>query len=229
MLNIVKYRKEIDDYITPEKDLGGIDCKIATLCRIRNCEDYECDVCMRESLRRLFSEYEPPMFENGDGLNMQEPIISPWLIYLANVPQTLTFALVITVFTCVVIAVAAVFFRYMAKDEAKTLKDMAKDEAKTLKNRAYRYAYQGAEKEMMEEAHKREADAKKLERITIVASIIAVISLSICAFMPSKETCYQMIAAHYMTYENVDAVGGQAKEVVDYIFDKVDEVTNDEQ
>lgn len=149
---------------------------------------------------------------------MQEPIINPWLIYLANVPKTLTFALVVTFFSCVVIVVAAVFFRCMAKDEATTLKD-----------RAYRYAYQGAEKEMIAEAHKREADAKKLERIAIVASIVAVVSLAICAFMPSKETCYQMIAAHYMTYENVDAVGGQAKEVVDYIFDKVDEVTNDEQ
>lgn len=148
---------------------------------------------------------------------MQGPIISPWLIYLANVPQTLTFALVVTVFACVVIVVAAVFFRYMAKDEAKTLKD-----------RAYRYAYQGAEKEMIAEANKREADAKKLERIAIVASVVAVVSLAICAFMPSKETCYQMIAAHYLTYENVDAVGGQAKEVVDYIFDKVDEVTENE-
>lgn len=148
---------------------------------------------------------------------MQEPIISPWLIYLANVPQTLTFALVVIVFACVVIVVAAVIFRYMAKDEAKTLKD-----------RAYRYAYQEVEKEMVAEANKREADAKKLERIAIIASIVAVVSLAICAFMPSKETCYQMIAAHYMTYENVDAVGGQAKEVVDYIFDKVDEVTNDE-
>ena len=148
---------------------------------------------------------------------MQEPIISPWLIYLANVPQTLTFALVVIVFACVVIVVAAVIFRYMAKDEAKTLKD-----------RDYRYAYQEVEKEMVAEANKREADAKKLERIAIIASIVAVVSLAICAFMPSKETCYQMIAAHYMTYENVDAVGGQAKEVVDYIFDKVDEVTNDE-
>ena len=150
-------------------------------------------------------------------MNMQEPIISPWLIYLANVPHTLTFALGVTVFACIVIAVAAVFFRYMAKDEAKTLKD-----------RAYRYAYQEVEKEMMEEAHKREADAKKLERIAVVASVVAVVSLTICVFIPSKETCYQMIAAHYLTYENVDAVGGQAKEVVDYIFDKVDEVTEDE-
>ena len=150
-------------------------------------------------------------------MNMQEPIISPWLIYLANVPQALAFVLGVTVLACAVIVVAAVFFRYMAKDEAKTLKD-----------RAYRYAYQEVEKEIMAEANKREADAKKLERIAIVASIIAVVSLAICAFMPSKETCYQMIAAHYLTYENVDAVGGQAKEVVDYIFDKVDEATNDE-
>ena len=148
---------------------------------------------------------------------MQGPIISPWLIYLANVPQALALVLGFTVFTCAVIVVAAVFFRYIAMDEAKTLKD-----------RAYRYAYQGAEKEMMAEANKREADAKKLERIAIAASIIAVVSLAICAFMPSKETCYQMIAAHYLTYENVDAVGGQAKEVVDYIFDKVDEVTENE-
>lgn len=148
---------------------------------------------------------------------MQEPIISPWLIYLANVPQALTIALVVTVFACVVIVIAAVFFCYMAKDEAKTLKD-----------RAYRYAYRETEKEIMAEANKREADAKKLERIAIVASVVAVVSLAICAFMPSKETCYQMIAAHYLTYENVDAVGGQAKEVVDYIFDKVDEVTEDE-
>ena len=150
-------------------------------------------------------------------MTMQEPIISPWLIYLANVPQALALVLGFAVFACAVIVVAAVFFRYMAKDEAKTLKD-----------RAYRYAYQGAEKEMMAEAHKREADAKKLERIAIVASVVAVVSLAICAFMPSKETCYQMIAAHYLTYENVDAVGGQAKEVVDYIFDKVDEVTENE-
>lgn len=149
---------------------------------------------------------------------MQEPIISPWLIYLANVPQSLAFVLGVSALAGALVAGVAVFFRCMAKDESKTLKD-----------RAYRYAYQGAEKEMMAEAHKREADAKRLERIAIAASVIAVVSLAVCAFLPSKETCYQMIAAHYLTYENVDAVGGQAKEVVDYIFDKVDEVTEEDE
>lgn len=85
MLNVDKYRKEIDDYITTEKDLGGIDCKIATLRRIRSCGDYECDVCTGESLRRLFSEYEPPLLENGDGLKpgdwimVKEPDDEVWV------------------------------------------------------------------------------------------------------------------------------------------------------
>ena len=68
MLNVDKYRKEIDDYITIEKYLGDIDCKIATLRGIRNCSEFECEACMKESLRWLFQEYEPPLLENGDGL-----------------------------------------------------------------------------------------------------------------------------------------------------------------
>ena len=100
--------------------------------------------------------------------------------------------------------------------------------AKQVLTQKIREAEREVEEELMSEAHKREADAKKLKRIAVVALVVAALSLAVGAFMPSKETCYQMIAAHYLTYENVDAVGGQAKEVVDYIFDKVDEVTNDE-
>lgn len=146
---------------------------------------------------------------------MQTPIISPWLIYLANVPQSLAFVLAVTAFACAVIVGVAVFFRCMAKDEANTLKD-----------RVYRYSCQEVKEKIMVEINKCEADIKKFERIAIVASVVAVVLLTIYAFMSSKETCYQMIAAHYLTYENVDAVGGQAKEVVDYIFDKVDEIAN---
>ena len=68
MLNVDKYRKEIDDYITIEKHLGDIDCKIATLRGIRNCSEFECEACMKESLRWIFSEYKPPLLENGDSL-----------------------------------------------------------------------------------------------------------------------------------------------------------------
>ena len=70
--------------------------------------------------------------------------------------------------------------------------------------------------------------SKKYKRTKNVTIAIAVLVLLTAFLIPSKNTCYQMLAAHYMTYENVDALGGQAKEVVDYIFDKVDEVSSGE-
>lgn len=79
------------------------------------------------------------------------------------------------------------------------------------------------------DSYKDQELSKKYKRTKNVAIAIAVLVLMTSFLIPSKQTCYQMLAAHYMTYENVDALGGQAKEVVDYIFDKVDEVTNDEQ
>ena len=79
------------------------------------------------------------------------------------------------------------------------------------------------------DSYKDQELSKKYKRAKNATITIAVLVLLTAFLIPSKQTCYQMVAAHYMTYENVDALGGQAKEVVDYIFDKVDEVTNDEQ
>lgn len=79
------------------------------------------------------------------------------------------------------------------------------------------------------DSYKDQELSKKYKRTKNVAIAIAVLVLMTSFLIPSKQTCYQMLAAHYMTYENVDALGEQAKDVVDYIFDKVDEVTNDEQ
>ena len=116
---------------------------------------------------------------------MQKPIISPWLIYLANDPQAVAFVSVFIGLAGVVIAGAAASFHYIAKDEAKTLKD-----------RAYRYAYRGAEKEMMAEAHKRmaeahkrEADAKPTQRSLKESPLWRLLSLS-CR-LPSVHLCHR--------------------------------------
>lgn len=78
------------------------------------------------------------------------------------------------------------------------------------------------------DSYKDQELSKKYKRTKNVAIAIAVLVLMTSFLIPSKNTCYQMLAAHYMTYENVDALGGQAKDVVDYIFDKVDEVSSGE-
>lgn len=65
MLNVDKYREAI---MSEDVDTNELDCHIAALRGIKDCGNCECDVCMRESFRWLFSEYEPPLLKNGDGL-----------------------------------------------------------------------------------------------------------------------------------------------------------------
>ena len=52
----------------------------------------------------------------------------------------------------------------------------------------------------------------------IVASIIAIV---IGIFVPSKETCIEMMVASQVTHENVTATKEEIYEIVDYITDKV--------
>ena len=65
MLNIDKYREDI---MSKGADAARLDCHIAALRGVGNCGGKLCKMCMRESLKWLFSEYEPPLLENGDGL-----------------------------------------------------------------------------------------------------------------------------------------------------------------
>ena len=55
---------------------------------------------------------------------------------------------------------------------------------------------------------------------------IVVISLILALALPSVSTSYKMLAISYVTTDNVDAAGQGAKEVVDYIFEKVDEMNS---
>ena len=65
MQNVDKYREAI---MSEDVDANELDCHIAALRGIKDCGNCECDVCMRESFRWLFSEYEPPLLKNGDRL-----------------------------------------------------------------------------------------------------------------------------------------------------------------
>lgn len=65
MLNFDKYREVI---MREDVDRDELDCHIAALRGIKDCGNCGCNVCMRASFRWLFSEYEPPLLKNGDGL-----------------------------------------------------------------------------------------------------------------------------------------------------------------
>ena len=62
-LNIDKYREDIRNY-----PLMNIECYLAELRGGEKCKRAKCEECLKNSLRWLFYEHEPPLLENGDGL-----------------------------------------------------------------------------------------------------------------------------------------------------------------
>ena len=66
---------------------------------------------------------------------------------------------------------------------------------------------------------------KGIKRAIIIGSIVALIG----GIIPSKETCYKMIVASYVTPANIESVKGEATDLIDYIIEKVDELTDNEE
>lgn len=52
--------------------------------------------------------------------------------------------------------------------------------------------------------------------------ILSTLFIILASCIPSTDTCYKMIAANMITYENVDLVNGLTKDMVDYIFEKIE-------
>lgn len=63
--------------------------------------------------------------------------------------------------------------------------------------------------------------SKKLIKKLVVASIVSCV---IAVTIPNKKTIYAMFAANYITSNNVQAIGGDIKGAVDYIFEKIEEL-----
>lgn len=62
--------------------------------------------------------------------------------------------------------------------------------------------------------------AKKIFIMMCIAGMFVV-------FLPSKKTMKEMLVASYITEENVSATKESAKELVDYIVEKIEEVKNE--
>ena len=131
---------------------------------------------------------------------MQMPIVSPWLIYIIN---TIPSIKVVCVIAAIVSFICALYCFYMHNNYS----DLADP-------REY-YTYQN--------------NIGNKARKAIKPFLIIGVVLLICGVsLPDRGTCYQMLVSHYVTYENAELAGDQAKEMVDYVLDRVDEITNGE-
>ena len=62
---------------------------------------------------------------------------------------------------------------------------------------------------------------KKVKLIAKSIGVLIIISTSLVIFIPSQKTAEKMLIAKYVTYENVEAGKEEVKELVDYIFEKL--------
>lgn len=67
---------------------------------------------------------------------------------------------------------------------------------------------------------------KGKHKIIIFFEIISILGI---IFIPSKETIYAMVVAKYVTSDNIEMVGGSVKDSIDYIFEKIDTLTKEEE
>lgn len=66
-----------------------------------------------------------------------------------------------------------------------------------------------------------EDDEKKILKLFKTIIIASFISIVIGLFLPSKETCVEMMIASQVTHENVAATKEEIYELIDYVTDKV--------
>ena len=73
-----------------------------------------------------------------------------------------------------------------------------------------------------------EEDAKAIRQYYMkwikIPAIVLICSLVFNLVLPTEKTCYTMLVSSQLTEENIHNVGDNAKEVVDYIFEKIHEV-----
>lgn len=119
-------------------------------------------------------------------------IINPWIFYLIEVLNGLKEVSVVAIFTTIIMLICIGIATLWLRSEDSFYR--SDKNASTIK--AYIRAF------------------KKL-------SIVACVITSVYIVTPSEETMYKMLAAQYVTYENVDKATESIKEGVDYIFKKL--------
>lgn len=79
-----------------------------------------------------------------------------------------------------------------------------------------------------EEEEEDSQDSTDIVNILIFKKILSLfcICLTLAIFVPSKETCKEMIVASLITEENVDVAKDSILEIVDHIIEKVNDTDN---
>ena len=143
-----------------------------------------------------------------------EPIINPWIVYVINMIDNVYLVLLI-----MIVALAMALIVYMAyfmavKDDMIEYEDRYKKSQLCTEEAFNKY---------LEKYNLKINNCVKIMKKIVVSLAIVIVLLIL---LPSRETMYTMFTLHYVTEDNIKMVGDSAQDVVDYIFDKVEEITD---
>ena len=131
---------------------------------------------------------------------MNEPIISPWLFYFADMLNPLTPLLC---FIMVVCATTYVLYTACRKDTYLTLNH---------------YRDKCNRPDWILEAKE---EIKDFDTKIKVAKVVGIISLILALFVPSKETAYKMFIAYHVTPANVQMTEDMVDKSIDKVIEKI--------
>lgn len=147
-------------------------------------------------------------------VSLMEPIINPWIIYVINMIDNFGPVIWIVFSGLAIVFVIYVIYLINVKDNISTYESKYKIncalDSKSSKNQLEKYYLQ--EKYCI----------KTMKKVVVCFAIV----IMLLTLLPSRETMYTMFTLHYVTEDNIKMVGDSAQDVVDYIFDKVEEITD---
>ena len=65
--------------------------------------------------------------------------------------------------------------------------------------------------------------------LAVSTCVVSLILIIVTCLIPSEKTCYQMLTASLCTKENIEYLKETGKDLVDYIIETADALTNEEE
>ena len=147
-----------------------------------------------------------------------EPIINPWIVYVINLFNNVYPVLLIMIAALAIALIVYMAYFMTVKDDMIEYEDLYKKSQ--LCN--YKFTEEAFNKYLEKCNLKINNCVKIMKKIAVFFAIVIVLLI----LLPSRETMYTMFTLHYVTEDNIKMVGDSAQDVVDYIFDKVEEITD---
>ena len=147
-----------------------------------------------------------------------EPIINPWIVYVINMIDNFGPVIWIVFLGLAIVFVIYVIYLINVKENISTYESKYKINC-ALDNKSMI-------NELKHQLEKYCSQEKYCIKIMKKVAVCFAIVIMLLTLLPSRETMYAMFTLHYVTEDNIKMVGDSAQDVVDYIFNKVEEITD---